>query len=68
VSFLYSLHHDDCTDHLGGRNDIEVQRFAVLGRHEDWRVGERCLEFVKRLLSLDGLGEALMLLQEPVEG
>jgi hypothetical protein len=31
-------------------------------------VGERRLEFVKRLLSLDGLGEALMLLQEPVEG
>jgi hypothetical protein len=31
-------------------------------------VGKRRLEFVKRLLGLDGLGEALVLLQEPVEG
>jgi hypothetical protein len=31
-------------------------------------VGEHRLEFVKRLLSLDGPGEVLVLLQEPVEG
>jgi hypothetical protein len=68
VSFLRSLHHDDRIDHLGGRSDVEVQRFAVLGRCEDWRVGERRLEFVERLQGLDGLGEALVLLQEPVEG
>jgi hypothetical protein len=31
-------------------------------------VGERRLEFVKRPLGLDGPGESLVLLQEPVEG
>jgi hypothetical protein len=31
-------------------------------------MGEHRLEFVKRLLSLDGPGEALVLLQEPLEG
>jgi hypothetical protein len=31
-------------------------------------VGERRLEFVKRFLGLDYLGESLVLLQEPVEG
>jgi hypothetical protein len=31
-------------------------------------VGEHRLEFVERLLGLDGPGEALVLLQEPVEG
>jgi hypothetical protein len=30
-------------------------------------VGEHRLEFVQRLLGLDSLGEALVLLQEPVE-
>jgi hypothetical protein len=61
-------HHDDRADHLSGRSDVEVQRFVVLGRSEDRRMGERRLEFVERLLGLDGPGEALMLLQEPVEG
>jgi hypothetical protein len=68
VSLLCPLHHDDRIDHLGGRIDIEIQGFAVLGRSEDRRVGERHLEFVKCLLGLDGLGETLMLLQEPIEG
>jgi hypothetical protein len=31
-------------------------------------MGERLLEFVKRLLGLDGPGEALVLLQKPVKG
>jgi hypothetical protein len=31
-------------------------------------MGERHLELDEHLLGLDGLGEALMLLQEPVEG
>jgi hypothetical protein len=31
-------------------------------------MGERHLEFVKRLLGLDGPGEALVLLQQSVEG
>jgi hypothetical protein len=67
VAFLRSLHHDDRTDHLGGRSDVEVQRFTILGRREDRRVGERRLEFVKHLLSLDGPGEGLVLLQELVK-
>jgi hypothetical protein len=68
VTFLYSFHDDDRTDHLGGRRNVEVQRLAVLGRCEDRRMGECCLQLVERLLGLDGPGEALMLLQEPVEG
>jgi hypothetical protein len=62
VSFLCSLHHDDRADHLGGRSDVEVQRFAVLGWHEDRRAGEHRIEFVQHLLGLDGLGEAFVLL------
>jgi hypothetical protein len=31
-------------------------------------MGERRLQLVKRLLGLDGPGEALVFLQEPVEG
>jgi hypothetical protein len=31
-------------------------------------VGERRLELIERLLGLDGLGKAFMLLQEPIEG
>jgi hypothetical protein len=31
-------------------------------------MGEGCLQLVKRLLGLGGPGEALVLLEEPVEG
>jgi hypothetical protein len=68
MPFLCTFHHDDGADHLSGRDDVEVQRLAVLGRRQNWRVGERCLELVKRLLGLDRPGEALVLLQESVEG
>jgi hypothetical protein len=68
MSFLRTLHHDDRADHLGGCSNVEVQRLAILGQSEDRCVGEHYLEFVQCLLGLDGLGEALVLLQEPVEG
>jgi hypothetical protein len=68
LALLRSLHNDDRADHLGGRSDVEVQRFTVLRRREDQRVGERRLELVERLLGLDGPGEVFVLLQEPVEG
>jgi hypothetical protein len=68
VPFLRSLHDDDHTDHLGGRHDVEVQRLAASRRREDWRMGEHCLQLVERILGFDGLGEALVLLQESVEG
>jgi hypothetical protein len=68
VTFLHSLHHDDCADHLGGHSDVEVQRFTVLRWREDRRVGERRLELVECLLGLDGPGETFVLLQESVEG
>jgi hypothetical protein len=68
VTFLRTFHHDDRADHLSGCRDVEVQRLAILGRRYDWCVGERCLEPVKRLLSLSGPGEALVFLQVSVEG
>jgi hypothetical protein len=68
VPFPCTFHHDDGTDHLGGRSDVEVQRLVAQGRRQDRRVGERRLEFIKCLLGLNGLGEALVLLQESVEG
>jgi hypothetical protein len=68
VPFLCAFYHDDGANHLGGRGYVEVQRFAVLRRCKDWGLGEACLQLVKRLLGLDGPGEPLMLLQEPVEG
>jgi hypothetical protein len=54
------LYYDD--------GDVEVQRLAVLRWRKNRGVGERRLQLVKRLLGLDGPGEALVLLQEPVEG
>jgi hypothetical protein len=69
VSFLRTLHHDHSADHLGGRSHVEVQRFAVLWRCEDWSVGQGHLQLVKRLLGLGSSpGEALVLLEEAVEG
>jgi hypothetical protein len=68
VPLLRALYNDDGADHLGGRGYVEVQRFAILGRCEDWSVGEGRLQLVKRLLGLDGPAEPLVLLQEPVEG
>jgi hypothetical protein len=56
VPFLRTLYHDDRADHLGGCGNVKVQRLAILGQSEDRRVGERRLEFVKRLLGLDGPG------------
>jgi hypothetical protein len=40
VPLLRALHYDDGADHLGGRGHVEVQRFAVLRRCEDWGVGK----------------------------
>jgi hypothetical protein len=57
MAVFRSLHYDDRANHLGGRSDIEVQRFAVLRRREDRCVGERRLELVESLLGLDGPGE-----------
>jgi hypothetical protein len=68
VSLLRTLYYDDGADHLGGRGYVEVQRFAVLRRCEDWGVSEGRLQLVKRLLGLDGLGESLVLLKQLVEG
>jgi hypothetical protein len=34
VPFLRALHHDHSADHLGGRDHVELQRFAVLRRRE----------------------------------
>jgi hypothetical protein len=39
VPFLRALYHDYGADHLGGRGHVELQRFAVLWRREDWGVG-----------------------------
>jgi hypothetical protein len=68
MPLLRALYHDDSADQLGGCDNVEVQRFAVLRRRANQGVGERRLQFVKRLLGLDGLGELLMFFQEPVEG
>jgi hypothetical protein len=68
VPLLRALCHDDSADHLGGHGYVEVQRFTVLRRRKDRGLGERCLQLVKGLLGLDGPGEPLMFLQEPVEG
>jgi hypothetical protein len=68
VPFLHSLHYDDRTDHLGGRRDVEIQRLAVSRWREYQRVRKCRLQLVKRILGLDGPGEALVLLQESVEG
>jgi hypothetical protein len=68
VHLLCALYHDDSADHLGGRGYVEVQRLAVLRRRENRGVGECRLQLVKGLLGLDGPGELLVFLQEPVEG
>jgi hypothetical protein len=68
VPFLCSFYYDDHADILGGCRDVEVQRLAVSRRCEDWRVREHRLQLVQRVLGLDGPGEALVLLQELVEG
>jgi hypothetical protein len=68
VPLLRAFHHDDGADHLGGRNHVEVQRLAVLRRCEDRGMGKGRLQLIKHLLGLDGPGETLMLLEEPVEG
>jgi hypothetical protein len=58
VPLLRSLYNDDSTDHLSGCGDVEVQRLAVLRRRKNRGVGECRLQLVKRLLGLDGPGEA----------
>jgi hypothetical protein len=68
MPLLRALYHDDGADHLSGCGDVEVQRLVALGRHQDRRMGERRLEFVKHLLGLASPREALVLLQEQVEG
>jgi hypothetical protein len=68
VSLLRTFHHDDGADHLSGCGYVEVQRLVALRRREDRSMGEHRLQLFKRLLGLDGPGEALVLLQEPVEG
>jgi hypothetical protein len=68
VNLLRPLYNDDRADHLGGCHEIEVQRLAALRQREDWRVRECRLQLVERLLGLDGPGEVLVLLQDPVEG
>jgi hypothetical protein len=68
VSFLRAFYHDHDADHLGSRGHVEVQRLVVLRRCEDWGMGKGRLQLVKRLLGLGGLGEAFVLLEEPVEG
>jgi hypothetical protein len=68
VPLLQALYHDDGADHLGGHGYVEVQRLAVQRRRKDQGVGERRLQLVKGLLGLDGPGEPLVFLQEPVEG
>jgi hypothetical protein len=62
VPLLRALYYDDSADHLSGRGDVEVQRLAVLRRRKNRGVGERRLQLVKRLLGLDGPGEALVFL------
>jgi hypothetical protein len=56
------LYYDDSTDHLSGHGDVEVHRLAVLRWRKNRGVGERRLQLVKRLLVLDGPGEALVFL------
>jgi hypothetical protein len=68
MPFLRSFHHDNRADHLGGCHYVEVQRLAASRRREDWRVSERRLQPVERILGLDSPREALVLLQESVEG
>jgi hypothetical protein len=68
VSLLRALHNDYGADHLGSRSHVEVQRFVVLWRHKDRGMGQQRLQLIKRLLGFDGPGEALVLLEEPVEG
>jgi hypothetical protein len=60
VPLLRALYHDDGADHLGGRGDVEVQRFTILRQRENQGVGERRLQLVKGLLGLDGPGEPLV--------
>jgi hypothetical protein len=62
VPLLHALYYDDSADHLSGRGNVEVQRLAILRRRENRGVGERRLQLVKRLLGLDGPGEALVFL------
>jgi hypothetical protein len=68
VPLLRALYHDDGAVHLGGRSHVEVQRFAVLRWCKNWGAGERRLQLIKRLLGLNGPGESLVFLQEPIEG
>jgi hypothetical protein len=68
VPLLRALYYDDSTNHLSGRGDVEVQRLAVLRQHKNRGMGECRLQFVKRFLGLNGPGEALVFLLEPVEG
>jgi hypothetical protein len=53
---------------MGGRRDVQVQRFTIPGRREDRRVGECRLLLVEGFLGLNGPGKAFVLLQESVEG
>jgi hypothetical protein len=59
---LRTLYYDDGADHLSGRGDVEVQCLAVLRQRKNQGAGERRLQLVKRLLGLDGPGEALVFL------
>jgi hypothetical protein len=43
VPLLRGFYYDDSPDHLGGRDDIEAQKLAVLRRRKDWGVGKRRL-------------------------
>jgi hypothetical protein len=62
MPLLRTLYYDDNSDHLSGRGDVEAQRLAILRQRKNQGVGERRLQLVKRLLGLDGLGEALVFL------
>jgi hypothetical protein len=68
VPFLRALHYDHSADNLGGRGHVELQGLAVLRRCEDRGVRQGRLQLVERLLGLGGPGEALVLLEEAIEG
>jgi hypothetical protein len=68
VPFLRALHHDHGADHLGGCGHVELQGLAVLRWREDRGVRWGRLQLVERILGLGGPGEALVLLEEAIEG
>lgn len=54
TSFLRPLYDPSGADHLGGRNDIEEERFAVRRQNHDWRSRQLALQSLQRLLGLLG--------------